>query len=58
MSPRERRLASVADRLVVRGGHGVRRVRENADFVLTHGGGMRDENVARFHRRQRLGILV
>jgi signal transduction histidine kinase len=26
--------------------------------VLAHGGGMRDENVARFHLRQRLGILV
>ena len=43
---------SVADRGVVRGRDRVRRVGDDADLVLAHGGGMRDEDVSRLHVRQ------
>jgi len=40
---------SVADRGVMRGRDGVRGVGNDADLVLTHRGGMRDEDVSRLH---------
>ena len=43
---------SVADRGVVRGRRCVRRVGDDADLVLAHRGGMRDEDVSRLHVRQ------
>ena len=33
----------------MREGYGVRRVWDNADLVLTYGGGMRDQDVSRLH---------
>src|SRR6185503_7820981 len=48
---------SVTDRGVARGRYRVRRVGNDADLVLAHGGGMRDEHVARLHARQRSRIL-
>ena len=37
----------IADRGIVRGRHRVGRVGNHADLVLTHGSGMRDEDVSR-----------
>jgi len=44
---RFRRCTTIADGGVVRRGHRVWRVGDHADLVLTHGSGMRDEDVSR-----------
>ena len=49
---------SVADRGVMRGRDGVRGVGNDADLVLTHRGGMRDEDVSRLQIGQRLRFCV
>jgi len=49
---------SVGDCGVVRRRRGVMRVGDDADLVLTHPGGMRDEHVSRFQIRERRRMLL
>ena len=50
--------SAVADRGVMRGRDGVRGVGNDANLVLTHRGGMRDEDVSRLGGGQRLRLLL